>query len=368
MKIVEVSPYAIGRPGGVQTHIRDLRAWLIEQGHEVRVLAPPGPPIEGVTQIGRCRTASVHGTSFELTHATRAELRSCVAELQTWGAEVVHLHTPWVPMLGWQVWRRLNLPTVATFHATLPEDNGPDPVSWFLRRVAGYFNKRVSAVVVPSDGPRAQWIAAGANPVPGIMPPTINLSRWRGARIEKADETAFNVICLGRLEERKGLFVLLEAWKQVSASLPHAHLTIAGNGSLEQAIRQRIESDALPRVSLLSAPPHEAAPALVAGADAFVAAALGGESFGLVLIEAMAAGVVPVASDNAGFASVLTGPGADLLFPVGDAGALASRLVALAQDRARLVRMRNWAMHHADQFDVTRIGPDYVRLFQSALG
>lgn len=374
MKIVQISPYAIGRHGGVQTHVRDLSDWLRSQGHEVRIISPPsgeqGDEVEGVTLLGQFRTASVHGTSFELTRANRADLAACVAELHDWGAEVVHLHTPWVPMMCWQLWRRLKLPTVATFHATLPEDKGFDPVSWFLRRAANHFNTRVTKVVVPSIAPQQQWREAGADPVPDILPPTINLSRWREARqahSNRGKDAGFHVVCMGRLEERKGLFVLLEAWRQISAQIPGARLTIAGKGELESAVRAKVSADKLTGVTILPPPSYDDAPALIASADIFVAAALGGESFGLVLIEAMAAGVLPVASANDGFASVLTGRGVELLFAVGDSVGLAQKVVTIAKDRAHMDGLKTWATTHANSFDVATVGPVYVQLFQSAL-
>lgn len=123
MKIVHVTPYAMSRPGGVQSHIRDLCAWCEAEGHDTRIIAPPGdgPTAPNVIPLGHARDISVHGTRFELTRARRSDIAATARTLRQWGAEVVHLHTPWTPLLAWQVWRALALPTVATFHATLPK-------------------------------------------------------------------------------------------------------------------------------------------------------------------------------------------------------------------------------------------------------
>ncbi len=369
MKIVQITPYAMDRPGGVQSHIRDLGTWLRLRGHDVRIVAPPGDAdVPGLMTLGACRSVSLHGTRFELTRARRAELADCVERLRDWGAEVAHLHTPWTPMLPWQVWRALDLPSVATFHATLPATTGLDPVAWFLRQSAHRFNRRLKAVVVPSRAPLAQWRAAGADPLPRILPPAVDLTEWRKAAKQARPGTGLRAIYMGRLEERKGVAVLLEAWKRVHEERPDARLTIAGSGPEEGLLRNRVIHSNIGGVSFVPPPDNAAAREMVAAADLFVAPALHGESFGLVLAEAMAAGTVPVAAANAGFATVLTGAGKGLLVPPGETWPLARRILDLAEHPARLEQMRRWAMSQAQRFDIATVGPSYEALFAEALG
>lgn len=365
MKIVQISPYAMDRPGGVQTHVRDLSNWLRQNGHEVRIIAPSGQSeADGVTQLGTFRKMSLHGTAFEISHAGRSELASCATSLKDWGAEVAHLHTPWTPMMAWQIWRRLNLPSVAMFHATLPEDTGIDPFKWYIRKAARRYYKRLEGIVVPSAAPQAQWRELGLAPVPEILPPTIDLARWRQARIPQ--KGPFHVLYMGRLEERKGLRVLLGAWPEIAQVIDGARLTIAGGGALETELRSYAKAHDLARVTFLPPPSDAEAPALVASADVFAAPATEGESFGLVLIEAMAAGALPIAAANAGFATVLTGPGADLLVPPGDATALAQKVISLSQHSEWRTRLMEWAKNHAQSFDVQTCGPAFVKLYQEA--
>ncbi|WP_294227930.1 glycosyltransferase family 4 protein [uncultured Shimia sp.] len=368
MKIVQLTPYAMDRPGGVQSNIRDLAAWCRTQGHEVRIVAPPGDPHhteDGLMTVGSSRPWSIHGTSFEVSRATRGEIKAAVTELHSWGAEVIHIHTPWTPLLPWQMWRALKLPSIATFHATLPENAGFDPMSAALRRVGHYFNRRISRVVVPSTAPYRQWEAAGATPLPAILPPTIDLSKWRAAgEADKPSET-FRVVYMGRLEARKGVSVLLDAWRTVAAAVPNAELVIAGQGEEETALRAQAAN--LHRVTFQPPPNNAEARALIASADIFAAPALHGESFGLVLIEAMAAGTLPVAAANEGFATVMTGAGEDLLVPPGDAGALSRKLIKLARAPDKRAQLASWAAAHAMEFDVSTVGPEYVKLFAQAL-
>ncbi|WP_372887719.1 glycosyltransferase family 4 protein, partial [Shimia sp.] len=286
-------------------------------------------------------------------------------DLRSWGAEMVHLHTPWTPMLAWQIWRGLRLPSVATFHATLPEGGGFDPFRAYIRFAARYFHKRLDAIVVPSEAPRAQWRALGVDPLPAILPPVIDLARWRAAR--QARPTGPHLLFMGRLEERKGVRVLLEAWPAIAAALPGARLTIAGAGALEAPLRKMAEVAALRDVTFLPPPSRAGAPALVASADFFVAPATGGESFGLVLTEAMAAGALPVAAANAGYATVMNGAGRDLLVPPGDSAALSAKVIELARDPALCKRLARWADQRAAAFDVAAVGPRFLSLYETAL-
>lgn len=365
MKIVMVCPYAMGRPGGVQTHVRDMAGWLRSQGHDVRIVAPDdGSEEEGLYPLGGFRKITLHGTSFEIARANRKAVQTCARDLREWGANVVHLHTPWTPMMAWQIWKALKLPTVATFHATLPESAGFDPMTAFLNRAARYFSKRLDHIVVPSRAPQAQWEQLGL-PAPTIISPTIDLSRWRAACGTPTDR--LKIVYLGRLEERKGLNVLLDAWQDIAAMLPRAELTIAGSGELQSAIETQISSLGLQRIRLIPAPDDATAKSLVGESDLFLAPALEGESFGLVLIEAMAAGTLPIAASNAGFRTVMTGAGQSLLVAPGDALALAERVIEVASNPDERAALQAWASKRAFEFDVASVGPDYVALYQSAL-
>ncbi|MCP4819139.1 MAG: glycosyltransferase family 4 protein [Shimia sp.] len=371
MKILQLTPYAMNRPGGVQTHIRDLSIWLRGRGHEVRIVAPPGdgptPDDQDLYELGSVRNIAVHGTKFELTRAGRSELKDCVADLRAWGAEIAHLHTPWTPMLPLQVWRALGVPGVATFHATLPDKGGFDPLAWGLRRSAHWFTKRLKGIVVPSNGPLDQWADNGVSPLPGVLPPAVDLSQWRAARNASHPTKVFTAVCMGRLEDRKGVSTLLAAWKTVESQRSDARLIIAGDGPRKPALLQQVKDLGLTNVSFQPPPNDTAARALIAGADIFVAPAHHGESFGLVLIEAMAAGALPVAAANSGYSTVLTGPGNDLLVPPADVAALANKILTLASQPALQARLHRWAKGHASIYDIRHLGPAYEAFFRDAL-
>lgn len=368
MKVLQVCPYDMTRPGGVQNHIRDLAAWLERQGHPTRIVAPR--PLRGnampdnVFPVGRARLIKVHGTVTEIAYASRRERTRLDRELRAFRPDIIHLHTPWTPLLPFQVWRRARLPTVATFHATLPEGGGL--LSRALRKAAGYFLQRIDAAVVPSVSALGP-LAALPGAVPLVLPPAVDLSPWRqaGRSAEKSGEEALKLVFLGRLEHRKGIDVLLKAWKQLERLLPQAQLLIAGSGAMEELVRNAAANGS--RLRHLPQPSDEEARRLVAEADLLIAPSLYGESFGIVLIEAMAAGAVPVAAANAGYRTVMTGESDELLVPPGDAAALAQTIVRLAGDRAKLGRLRRWGEAHAAGFDVAAVGPRLLALFGEVL-
>lgn len=368
MRIVQCVPYAMDRPGGVQSHVRALAHWLRQQGHEVRILAPrtaATPLEEGLTAMGRARPAKAHGTGFELSFAGRDERTAIAGALHDWGAELVHYHTPWTPFLPEQIWRSLRLPAVSTFHATLPAPRRFDPVFWYIQRAARIWARRSARVIVPSPVPQAQWQAQGIET--RVIPPAVNLAQWQAAAPPQKGFAAW-VLYMGRFEPRKGLDVLLAAWPEVVRAVPEAQLTVAGPGQPPGPLGARLVAGDIPNTRLLPAPDDAAARQLVAASDLTVSPALGGESFGLVLVEAMAAGALPVAAENAGYASVLTGPGAALLVPPGDSAALAGRIVELLRNGETRARLATWAQTHAAGFDISACGPQIVDCYAQALG
>lgn len=373
MKILQVCPYDMSRPGGVQSHIRDLAAWLQSQGHDVLVLAPPPKHnialADNVLTVGRAKAISLHGTGFEISFALPGELRNLTRTLADWRADVLHLHTPWTPFLPWQVWRRTKLPTVTTFHATLPDQAQKQLLSAGLRRVAAYFMRRTDGLIVPSTAPLSQLRNLVADVQPRVLPPAIDLTGWRqaGAKRDSDNSCPLELIFLGRLEARKGVDVLLAAWAQLSHALPDVRLTIAGSGPMQDQVEKAVASCPDGRLNHVPQPDPRQARALVAKADIFVAPSPYGESFGIVLIEAMAAGTVPVAAANTGYETVMTGPGRTLLVPPNDASALSKRILALAKAPEELQELRAWGQSHAAGFDISQVGPGYVDVFKDAL-
>lgn len=367
MRIVEVCPYDMTRPGGVQNHVRDLTSWLSGHGHETLILAPlpaKGKTQTGVHHFGRQHLVRLHGTVTEISLAGPSDLAALKRLMAEFRPDLVHLHTPWTPLVPWQAWSAIRRPTVATFHATLPDPNSL--VGRALLAAARYFLKRIDAGIVPSSVP-LEALPKGDDMAPvSILPPAIDLAPWFAASGARG-ERPLSVVFLGRLEGRKGVDILMHAWDLAAPRLPGAKLTIAGSGPLQHMVRAWCSkrTDATHR----PAPHAHEARALFGTADVVVAPSRHGESFGLVLVEAMAAGAVLVAAANPGYAATLEGPHArDILYPPEDPEALARRLVALALDGALRNEIRNWGFEKARHFELPAVAPRYVDLFEAVLG
>ncbi|MGZ4657642.1 MAG: glycosyltransferase family 4 protein [Blastococcus sp.] len=336
MRIGLVCPYQWDVPGGVQYHVRDLAETLRGMGHHVEVLTPAeheeSLPAEWVTFAGRTVPIPYNGSmaSVQFGPVSAARVRRWLREGHF---DVVHVHEPAPPSVSLLVCMIAKGPIVATFHAATVRSKflaawGPVVRPW-LERINGRiavsdFARRVQvehlggdAVIIPNGVHVAAFAEGPGLPgyTRGVDGPTIGF--------------------LGRYDEpRKGLPVLLEAMRTVVRHYPGARLLIAGRGDPDE-VRELIGEDLQAHVALLGELTEADKAAFLRSVDVYCAPNLLGESFGVVLIEALAAGAPIVASDLDAFARVLEDGAAGVLVRRGDAGALAQALCALLADPAR---------------------------------
>jgi phosphatidylinositol alpha-mannosyltransferase len=336
MRIGLVCPYQWDVPGGVQYHVRDLAETLRNLGHHVEVLTPAeheeSLPAEHVTFAGRTVPVPYNGSmaSLQFGPVSAARVRRW---LKDGHFDVVHVHEPAPPSVSLLVCMIARGPIVATFHTATIRSKwlaawGPVVRPW-MERISGRiavsdFARRVQvehlggdAVIIP-NGVHVDVFATGPG-LPGytrgVGGPTIGF--------------------LGRYDEpRKGLPVLLEAMRTVVRRHPGARLLIVGRGDADD-LRELISEDLRPHVVLLGELSEADKAAFLRSVDVYCAPNLLGESFGVVLIEAMAAGAPIVASDLESFARVLEDGAAGVLVRRGDADALAGALCSLLDDPAR---------------------------------
>jgi phosphatidylinositol alpha-mannosyltransferase len=330
MRIGLVCPYQWDVPGGVQYHVRDLAETLRGMGHHVEVLTPAeheeALPDEWITFAGRTVPIPYNGSmaSLQFGPVSASRVRRW---LRDGHFDVVHVHEPAPPSVSLLVCMIAKGPIVATFHTATIRSKmlaawGPVVRPW-LERISGRiavsdFARRVQvehlggdAVIIP-NGVHVDVFASGPN-LPGyargVDGPTIGF--------------------LGRYDEpRKGLPVLLDAMRDVVRHYPGARLLIAGRGDAGDA-RELIGEDLRPHVALLGELSEPDKAAFLRSVDIYCAPNLLGESFGVVLIEALAAGAPIVASDLDAFAQVLQDGAAGVLVRRGDPAALAQALCDL---------------------------------------
>ena len=374
MKIGIVCPYDIHRPGGVQAHILDCARHMEALGHEVRVIAP-GPAAaldEGETRIlyfGQSRPITFNETFFEVSIVRGHELSRLGEALRREAFDVLHFHTIWTPLMSFQIFKRSRTANVATFHDTPPDSFSGRLTKRLFWLLSQYLLRKLDGAIAVSPSP-ARHLAKVRGREVAILPPTIDYSRYLAPHQPMPgyrDDDRVVLLYLGRLEARKGVFVLLEAYRRLRGEGARVRLIIAGGGEDRAGVEAFVAEHGLRDVDLVGRVPEEEKHRWYATADIFCAPATHGESFGIVLVEAMASGKPVVAARNAGYASVLTGPAAAFLATPGDAGELGDKLARLAADAERRAELGAWGREEAMRHDVTAVVPKLLEIYQAAI-
>lgn len=371
-----MSPYSWTYPGGVTRHIEALAGELRAAGHEPHVLAPFDPddalsrrlhrgarpqrrePPEGFVALGRTIGVPANGAVSNLT-ATPYSVFALREALRSGGYDVAHVHEPVVPLIGWDALMCANgLPLVGTFHtySTNPVTNGIAAVALGARRRMNRLHARIAV------SEAAAWTARrfyGGRY--RIVPNGVGLGD-AGAVAEVREDAPLRILFIGQAVERKGLPVLLRAFEalrdQVSATL-----TLVGASATE--IAPLLLDDR--GVRALGKVTDERKHAELERADVLCAPSLSGESFGMVLTEAFAAGKPVVASDIPGYRDVARHGSDGVLVPPGDALALAEALRGLALDQGRRTAMADSARERAERFSWTHVAAEVVEVYGDAM-
>jgi len=348
-----ICPYSMSRPGGVQGQVLGLARELRQLDVDVRIVAPcDGPPPDPTIVSVRPSVEWESNGSIAPISPGRATARRTAEALRSLEPDVVHLHEPIVPGPTVSALIGVNGPTVGTFHAA-----GEVPYQW-LRPALRSLMMRLTFRVAVSESARetaaGNWSGADYTVL------------WNGIEIDRIASTAPapsprpSVLFIGRHEPRKGLEVLLDAWAGIDRD---AQLQVVGVGPQTDELQRR----AVGEVEWFGTVTDAVRNALLRGAKAFCAPSLRGESFGVVLLEAMAAGTPIVASAIDGYENVArTGQDA-LLVPPGDVGALRDALRRLLDDRALGARLVASGHERAEQFSMRRLAERYLALYARAL-
>lgn len=365
LRIGLVCPYSLDVPGGVQNHVRDLAVVLAGRGHDVRILAPgedaPDLP-DYVTTAGKAVPFRFNGSVARVAFGPRA-----VARLRGWLAEgrfdLLHVHEPSAPSVSLLALWASDVPVVGTFHSAVARSRAMSSTVTLLRPAM----EKISARIAVSEAARATLVQhVGGEPV--VIPNGIWCAGFAEARarpewVRPGPTIAF----LGRTDEpRKGLQVLLGAFPEVQARHPTARLLVAGSGDtsrwdeLPPAVRRGITF--LGRVS------DQERAGLFASASVYVAPQTGGESFGIVLVEAMAAGAPVVASALPAFRAVLGGGELGALFEVGDPADLARVVNEVLDDPVRRTTLSVRGAAAARRYDWSRLVGDIEAVYAAVVG
>jgi phosphatidylinositol alpha-mannosyltransferase len=355
MRIGLVCPYSLTVYGGVQTQVLGLARSLRAGGHETRVLAPcDGPPPDsGVTPLGNSIPTAANGSIAPLAPDAPAQLRF-IRAVRDEGFDVLHLHEPLVPGATMTACVLKPAPLIGTFHAAGMSASyrwGRPGVRW----LAGRLDLRC-AVSDDAEQLAGKYLGGHYEPVFN----GIELEPYAKAAPTPTDGPT--ILFLGRHEDRKGLSVLLEAMASLSRDV---RLWVVGEGPETSRLRGRVAGD--PRITWLGPIDEDEKRSRLRGADVYCAPSLRGESFGVVLLEAMAASTAIVASDLAGYRRVARPDQDAVLVPPGDPGALAAALGSLLRDPEHMERLVASGEERVQAFSMDQLADRYVELYRGVL-
>lgn len=366
-KIGLVCPYNISLGGGVQECVKAAQRELKRRGYEVFIITPlskearENPPSDTILVGTGTDVRSPFSTTAQISASINPdELEQIVNEHNF---DILHFHEPWVPVLSRQLLGKSKSINVATFHARMPDGVMTRTLEKVVTPYTRSILKSFDAFVAVSDA-AAQYVRSLTDEPIEIIPNGINLKKYHAPR-RHAPHKQRTVLFIGRLERRKGIKHLIEAFIRLADA--DARLLIAGEGPDRKKLEAQAAEYPELNIEFLGFVDEKKKLQLLREADVFSSPAIYGESFGIVLLEAMATGVPIVAGNNPGYASVLHGRGLISLVDSRDREQFARRLALFLYDKELAKLWRKWALANVRQYDYVKIMDQYDKLYKRLL-
>jgi phosphatidylinositol alpha-mannosyltransferase len=365
MRIGLVCPYSFDQPGGVQAHVAQLATVLIGQGHDVSVLAPgddDGDFPDFVVPAGRSVPIRYNGSVARLSFGPMS-----YAKVRRWiragNFDVLHVHEPVAPSLSMLALMVADGPIVATFHTANARSR---MLAAFQGILQPFLEKITGRIAVSELARRVQVEHLDGDAV--IIPNGVDVGFFASATPLPGYPRAGGTLgFIGRFDEpRKGMDILIEALRYLTPDRPELRLLVAGSGDQSQLIKDA-GSDLARHLVLLGRVSDEKKARLLRSIDVYCAPNLGGESFGIILTEAMSANTAVVASDLDSFRQVLAGGSAGLLTAVGDPFALADGIATLLDDPLRRATLARRARAAVAEYDWQVVARTVVKVYETVI-
>lgn len=368
MKIGLVCPYNMFVGGGVPEVVLALREGIVARGHEAYIITPQPrafkkdtPVPKGVILVGGGRTMVTFHTAGQISASVNTDkLQKMLNEQQF---DIIHFHEPWVPVLSRQILTRSAAINIATFHAALPDHlmtrTIEKVVTPYTRSILSYLD--VMTAVSPAATPYVRSLSSRHI---HIIANGIDLTKY--TKSDDSTPKSKTIFYVGRLEKRKGLKYLLEAFALLKKVHPEFNLIIAGNGPDKEKLESFVKDNKIENVEFLGYITEDTKRRLLRESAIFCSPSLYGESFGIVLLEAMASGCVVVAGNNSGYEGVMRGTGQISLINSKDTVEFARRLAVLGLDEPLRKTWQAWAETEVAKYDYNRIIDQYLKLYLAA--
>ncbi|MFZ2511753.1 MAG: glycosyltransferase family 4 protein [Gordonia sp. (in: high G+C Gram-positive bacteria)] len=362
MKIGMICPYSFDIPGGVQAHVIELAEVFIRRGHDVRVLAPAALATDlpdYVDSAGPALAIPYNGSVSRVTFSPKGfnRLRNWIDDHHF---DVLHVHEPNAPSLSMLSLMVATGPIVTTFHTATTKSLW----LWLFDAMLRQFRERIAGKIAVSELARRWQMESLGNDAVEI-PNGINVAHF--AEVEPLTgypRAGGTLVFLGRFDEpRKGIDVLMRALPRIVDRYPDVEVLVVGSGN-EEALARRA-GDLARHLTFLGMVDDETKARALRSADVYVAPNLGGESFGIVLVEAMAAGAAVVASDLVAFSRVLDDGRAGRLVETGSATALAAAVIELFDNEPARAELVAAARQRADRYDWSRVADQIQKVYET---
>jgi phosphatidyl-myo-inositol alpha-mannosyltransferase len=363
LRIGIVCPYSWDVPGGVQNHIRDLAEFLLNNGHYVEVLAPAteSDDLPGyVVSAGRAVSIPYNGAVARVLFGVGANSR-----VRSWindgDFDLLHLHEPAIPSLSLLACWAGEGAMVGTFHAAAKYQKAIVAIGPILEPVI----EKLSARIAVSESARLT-LTAHLETDAIVIPNGIYADNYRDGS-SRSEWIGNTIGFLGRFEEdRKGLPVLLDALPIISRFIPDIRVLIAGPGDSEEVL-EKVDPQLRNRVEFLGKISESDKTDFLASVSLYIAPNTGGESFGIILAEAMAGGAAVVASDIPAFADVLGNGEFGALFESENSESLAKVIIDLLRDDSKRKQLAAAGAVHAQRFDWSQVGEEIFEVYELAM-
>ena len=357
----------MARDGGVQEVVRVLQHDLTARGHTAKIIS--FRPVDGehltsndsmILLGGGTDVKALHTTSQFSYGANQSELDAMLEKEQF---DILHFHEPWVPMLSRQLLLRSKAVNLATFHAKLPDTVMSKTIEKVITPYTRSILKYLNGYTAVSDA-AAEYISSLTDERIQIIPNGIDLNKYKRRAKQPSNKT---ILYIGRLEKRKGVRNLIKAYRQLVKIEPDATLTIVGDGPERLKLEALVDNWGLKGVEFLGFVSEAQKLSLLNNSSVFCSPALFGESFGIVLLEAMARGVPVIAGDNPGYSSLMKGQGAVSLVNPRHSKEFAGRLAQFLIDQNLRQDWLKWADEYVKQFNYPKVVDMYELLYKQAL-
>ena len=369
MKIGLVCPYNMFQfAGGVQEIVIQLANELRLLGHDIKIITPRPRNFsetipENMILLGKSAKLNTPFATM-VDFGFEADTEEIENMLEQEKFDILHFHEPWVPVLSRQILSRSKAINIATFHATPPTTALSKSLLSVVVPYTSSVLKYIDGYSAVSDSAAVYVNTLVEKPVT-IIPNAINLEAFKPSKNKKDSSGKKKILYLGRLEKRKGIPYLLEAYQMLRMKHNDVELVIAGSGVKRAALEKIVATEKIPEVSFLGFIPEQQKIQLIESADLYCSPAIYGESFGIVLLEAMALHIPVVAGNNPGYSSVMRDEGSISLVNPKSTSEFAQRLELLLYNNEMRDVWIKWAKRETPQYSFDRITEMYLALYKS---